>query len=165
MLDDPDIVAAGLRNTELEKKLVKELRASDPDKADAFLVALLGHKSLSAQMAALDLVTQCVQDKKRLRKFLRMGLERKDLSGVKYWFRALIPKVGIRHTLWIIRSYLQDQPDVVACCLYHLTGEIQDRDPEKLDEVFALRQDTEERIRELPANEQEPWLRMVVPRQ
>jgi hypothetical protein len=138
-----------LRNTNIERDLAKRLRASAEEERFAFISEMLDVHVI----VALELANTCLRDRDLLKRFLEQGLARvKDLSSIDLWLKYLIPRIGIRGVIAVLRENLDDHPIPVASAVYFLPRYIKEEDASgatSFQDFYEATKEKGERVPEL----------------
>lgn len=124
-----------LRNSVTERELAKELRKLPEEERFAFIVEMLEVK----EPVAHELANACLRRHDLLTRFLEVGLARvKDLSRVRDWLEALMPRLGYRGLCRVLRENLQSYPFAVGSSLYFMLGFLDRKDPSAVAALIDL---------------------------
>jgi len=127
--------AEKLRDTATERELAKKLRSLPEEERFAFILEMLEVNLL----VALELASACLRRQDLLTRLLEHGLAQvKDLSTIKYWLEHLIPRLGVRRVLGVLREQLDAHPFGVGSALYHMLGYVKKDDTNTVDAFREL---------------------------
>ena len=158
-------VAERLRDSALENELSRLLRGVSDEERERFLVALLRDNRFSARMAALSLVRRTVTSKESLRRIFLVGLERKDVSEIGAWLRAIVPRMGINAILLTLAGDAV-RADHIVRCWYQLQPYVKNKnitnDVRIVEKVQELKDKVRERYSELSEEEKEACARYEI---
>lgn len=161
VLPDPRRVAARLRDSALENELCVSLRRASGDDREKFILSLLESEEPNVRMAALSLVRRTVTDSDTLKRILRVGLKRRDVSEIKMWFEAIGPRLGIAGILSYLAMDDVEAIDIVRCW-YHLMAYVnrnESRNKVRLrGKISGLISKVERFYDELPDEDKNYWL-------
>jgi hypothetical protein len=114
-----------LRDTVTERELAKQLRTLPEEQRYAFILEMLDVHLI----VALELANSCLRSRDLLTRLLEVGLTRvKDLSGINVWLERLVPRLGVRRVLEILRRQLDTHPFAVGSALYFMQGYVKKED-------------------------------------
>jgi hypothetical protein len=127
--------AGKLRDTVTERELAKKLRALPEEDRFTFILEMLDVNLL----VALELANACLRRKDLLARLLEHGLAQvRDLSTIKYWLEHLMPRLGVRRVIGLLRAQLDAHPFGVGSALYHLLGYVNKDDTVAVDAFREL---------------------------
>jgi hypothetical protein len=98
------------------RDLVRELRKIPEAERFAFVKDLLPLNLI----LGLDLATRCLSNKEYFKAVLDWGLDRGDASSIRVWLSCVIPKLGARRVLLILKEEIHKRPKAVSMALYWL---------------------------------------------
>lgn len=124
-----------LRDSPTERELTKQLRSLPEEERYAFIVEML-----DVQLSvALELANKCLRRRDLLIRLLETGIARvKDLSTIKYWLDELIPRLGVRRVIQILREQLDEHPFGVGSSFYFVLSHVNRSDQESMDAFHSL---------------------------
>jgi len=70
----------------------------------------------------IEIASTCCRRKPFFEKILEKGLETSDVSQIYWWLDCVIPKLGFKKVLFILKDTLEVNPNAVARTLYWLPG-------------------------------------------
>lgn len=119
-----------------ERELLKELRKLPEPERFAFVSELLPHN----EILGLDLATRCLSKREYFEAVLDWGMDRGDASSIRYWLSCVIPKLGARRMLRILKEEVSKRPRKVSLTLYWLPSLIgnDEKDRAALKELVEL---------------------------
>ena len=114
-----------LRDTATERQLAKDLRALPEEDRFGFILEMLEIDLL----VALKLANACLRRRDLLTRLLEHGIARaNDLSIIKHWLEHLVPRLGAKRVIAVLREQLDAHPFGVGSALYHMLPYIQKED-------------------------------------
>jgi len=127
--------AGRLRDTLTERQIAKELRELAEEERYAFILEML---NISIPVA-LSLANSCLRRRDLLESFLKSGISIiKDASSIDLWLRCLIPRLGVRRTIHILKEHARSHPVAVESASYFLPAHIRPDDVSGLESLKDL---------------------------
>jgi hypothetical protein len=105
-----------LRNSTIEREIAVRLHEED----EAFRFHFIRDLIPIHISAALELANACLRDKRYFEELLDQGLTGSDVSSIRAWLECVIPRLGYRRVLTILRKRLESDPESVITALYSL---------------------------------------------
>jgi hypothetical protein len=107
-----------IRDSRWENALAKELRLYPEDERFEFLLELLpAHGAV-----ALDLAQRCLTNVANFEALLTIAVETADPSGMVYWLRCVMPRLGFRRVVRLLKELRAQYPEGVERAVYHLSS-------------------------------------------
>ena len=104
------------RDSVWEKDLARQLRLCSEEDRFAFLSDLL----VAQPVVALDLARRCLKAKASFEALLESGVRQADASSIRYWLECVVPHLGFRRVVQVLRNLRGEFPDGVGYAVYWL---------------------------------------------
>lgn len=143
MLND---IIINLPDGRAENNLAQYLKSFSEKEREKVIICLLEHDSDYVRASMLKIVPRVVMEKDLLFKILDMGLEKKNISGVKLWFKATAGGLGYKKILNHMKVIAKDHPDWIAYAWYHLVPLVLKEAPDCVSILDDIKNITEANI-------------------
>ncbi len=130
-----------LRDTKLENELAKSLRTSDEGEAFAFLMELVDVHLV----AALDIASRVLKERKHFSLVLERGLRDSNASTIKHWINCVEPHLGTKRLIGQLQSKLDEYPDGVSRAVYFVKQKVKADDNRAKESLAVLVSELEKR--------------------
>lgn len=103
-----------------ENELVNFLKRCQELEKEDIVFNLLKHDSDYVRASMLKTIPRVIKDKTLLYKILEMGLAKKNVSGIKLWFKATTAGLGCKIMLNHMKKIAESHPEWIAHSWYQL---------------------------------------------
>ena len=139
-----------------ENELVHYLKKLPEYESSTLIESLLKHDSDLVRGSLLRLLPRVIRDHSLLIKFLDMGLEKRNVSGIKLWIKATVSGLGYKKLLHHMKKVAETNPDWIAYAWYQLVPLVKREAPEQIQYLQKI----EKIVDDYLCNElQDFWLR------
>lgn len=145
MLND---IIKNLPDGRAENELVQHLKQHSELEKGKIVLDLLQHDSDYVRASMLKITPRVIRDKDLLYKILEMGLAKKNVSGIKIWFKATTSGLGYKRMLNHMKIIAESHPEWIAHAWYQLVPLIQREAPECLDILDEIKNITDSSIQD-----------------
>ena len=118
-----DILLEGLPNPSAEKALVSELKNIDDSHSLNWAFNKMKEVKDRERITLVKILSKSLKQKNSLISLLQHGIEMELVSEIKGWVRYLLPKLGTRKILHILKGY-RDEKEKHDIVFYHLKAHL-----------------------------------------
>lgn len=104
------------RDSRWERELAQLLRMAPESERLQFVQEF----AVANPAVALELARKCLTERGSFEALLDQGLEEANSSSLRYWLECVVPRLGFRRVVAILRSQLGTKADRVAQAAYWL---------------------------------------------
>jgi hypothetical protein len=133
---DLSAYAAGPRNSVRETQFARDLRALPECERHRVLASLLAHDPV----VALTLANRCCRQRPVFEAMLRRCLEEGDLSAPRIYLKYIVPRLGVRRVVGLVRRTMNEFRLGTDSTIYHL-GWLRGRSRREREAIGRLAKD------------------------
>jgi hypothetical protein len=137
------------RDTQREDELARALRELPEEQCFKFILDYLDHDVV----VGLSLANRCLRGREYFERLLRRGLETADVSSIRFWLRACLPRLGPRRVTGLLSQLADVNPAAVVKAMYYSKVLIKKQSPDLSE---ALREVESRALNRLPESEDDP---------
>lgn len=157
MKGDINKLIGELPNNKAENQLVALLASVDESDYFPIIESILRSTDSSVRRSGLRLIKRLVKDKGNLLKILDIGLRKKDISEIKFWFDSLFPIMGAKRILHVINEYVQSEPELVIFSWYYLSLNIKANYPDCIVKLNSIKSEIDQLVCSLDNDLKKYW--------
>lgn len=142
--------------------LIIELKKKPTNEMQRIVVELLRSDSRDIRYSALRIAQRMIQDRNALLHILDMGLERQDVSEVRFWIAAVAHGLGYKRLIKRLGEVANDQPALLVYAWYQLVPLVREKSPDNLAFLSSVSSVVDKGVATLSQDLQEYWARTKV---
>jgi hypothetical protein len=108
--------AGRVRDSKWERDLAQKLRRLPEHECLGFIQDF----AVANPAVALDLAKKCLSKRQSFEALLDQALNDANSSGIRYWLEAIVPRLGIRRVVALLRDRAYSKADAVSQAAYWL---------------------------------------------
>lgn len=138
-------------------ELVRQLRQLPKPEANDVIENMLRDEAAQIRHSALKLCQRLTPEKDVLIKFINIGLERRDVSEIRFWLLAIAKGIGYKRIVTHLHNLNAETPDQVIYAWYQLVPIIKREAPEQLVALAQLSDAIDARVANEPDKLRSFW--------